>query len=149
MREIVHDITWDIDIIIVMLTVCLNTLRPKQNGHHFPDHIFRSISINKNASVSVTISLKCVPQDPIHNIRALVQITAWRRPGDKPLSEPMMVSLLTHICVTRPIAWHITRYGAINPTWFLFQFHPTNDTHISVNNTNIFFRRYCYHYTLH
>ena len=24
------------------------------------------------------------------------------RPGDKPLSEPMMVSLLTHICVTRP-----------------------------------------------
>ena len=27
---------------------------------------------------------------------------AWRRPGDKPLSEPMMVILLTHICVTRP-----------------------------------------------
>ena len=27
---------------------------------------------------------------------------AWRRPGDKLLSEPMMVSLLTHICVTRP-----------------------------------------------
>ena len=26
---------------------------------------------------------------------------AWRRPGDKPLSKPMMVSLLTHICVTR------------------------------------------------
>ena len=27
---------------------------------------------------------------------------AWRRPGDKPLSEPMMIILLTHICVTRP-----------------------------------------------
>ena len=27
---------------------------------------------------------------------------AWRRPGDKPLSEPMMASLLTHICITRP-----------------------------------------------
>ena len=27
---------------------------------------------------------------------------AWRRPGDKPLSEPMMVGLTTHICVTRP-----------------------------------------------
>ena len=27
---------------------------------------------------------------------------AWRRPGDKPLSEAMMESLLTHICVTRP-----------------------------------------------
>ena len=27
---------------------------------------------------------------------------AWRRLGDKPLSEPMMVGLLTHICITRP-----------------------------------------------
>ena len=27
---------------------------------------------------------------------------AWRHPGDKPLSEPMMLNLLTHICVTRP-----------------------------------------------
>ena len=27
---------------------------------------------------------------------------AWRLLGDKPLSEPMVVSLLTHICVTRP-----------------------------------------------
>ena len=32
----------------------------------------------------------------------MVQIMAWRRQGDKPLSEPMMASLLTHICVTRP-----------------------------------------------
>ena len=38
---------------------------------------------------------------PINNIPALVQIMAWRRPGDKPLSEPMMVSLLTHIGVSR------------------------------------------------
>ena len=27
---------------------------------------------------------------------------AWRRPGDKPLSEPMMFRLPTHICITRP-----------------------------------------------
>ena len=27
---------------------------------------------------------------------------AWRRPGAKPLSEPMMGTSLTHICVTRP-----------------------------------------------
>ena len=32
----------------------------------------------------------------------LVQIMAWRRPGDKPLSEAMIVSLLTHICVAPP-----------------------------------------------
>ena len=48
------------------------------------------------------ISLKFVPSGHIHNIPALVQIMAWRRPGDKPLSEPIMVSLLMHICITQP-----------------------------------------------
>ena len=48
------------------------------------------------------ISLKFTPKGPISNIPALIQIMAWRRPGDKPLSEPMMVRLPTHICVTRP-----------------------------------------------
>ena len=43
------------------------------------------------------ISLKFVPQVRIDNIPALVQIMAWRQPGKKPLSKPMMVSLLTHI----------------------------------------------------
>ena len=38
---------------------------------------------------------------PINNILSLVQIMAWRRPGDKPLSEPMMVRFPTHICVIR------------------------------------------------
>ena len=27
---------------------------------------------------------------------------AWRRPGDKPLFEPMLAILPTQICVTRP-----------------------------------------------
>ena len=52
--------------------------------------------------MSFKISLKFVPKVQIDNIPALVQIMAWRRSGDKPLYEPMMVSLLTHICVTRP-----------------------------------------------
>ena len=47
------------------------------------------------------IKLKFVPKGLINNIQALVHIMAWRRPGDKPFSEPMMVNLLTHICVTR------------------------------------------------
>ena len=50
----------------------------------------------------IEISLKFVPKGPINNIPALVQIMAWHQPGDKPLSEPMMVRLPTHICVTRP-----------------------------------------------
>ena len=48
------------------------------------------------------ISLKFVPKGPINNILALVQIMAWCPSGDKPLSEPMMVSLSTHICVPGP-----------------------------------------------
>ena len=43
-----------------------------------------------------------VPKGPINSIPAMVQIMAWRRPGAKPLPEPMMVSLPTHICVARP-----------------------------------------------
>ena len=37
------------------------------------------------------ISLKFLPKGPIDKMAALVQIMAWRRTGDKPLSEPMMV----------------------------------------------------------
>ena len=70
----------------------LNTLRPRQNGRHFPDDIFKWIFLNENVWISTKISLKFVPKVPINNIPALVQIMAWRRPGDKPLSEPMLVS---------------------------------------------------------
>ena len=80
----------------------LNTLRPRQDGHHFPDDIFICIFLNENESRSIEISLKFVPRVPISNIPALVQIMAWRQPGAKPLSEPMMVELPTHICATRP-----------------------------------------------
>ena len=48
------------------------------------------------------ILLKFVHNGPINNILALVHIMTWRRPGDKPSSEPMMVSLPTHICATWP-----------------------------------------------
>ena len=51
---------------------------------------------------SIKISLKFVPKAAVNNIPELVQIMAWRRPGDKPLSEQMMLKLLTHICVIRP-----------------------------------------------
>ena len=79
----------------------LKTLRPRQNGHHFADDTFKRVFVNGNVEISIKISLKIVPKGPINNIPALVQIMAWRRSGDKPLSEPMLASLLTHICVTR------------------------------------------------
>ena len=86
----------------MIFPVPINTLRPRQNVRHFPDDIFKCIFLNENAWISVKISLKFVPRGPINNIPTLVHIMAWCRPYDKPLSEPMMVILLTHICVTRP-----------------------------------------------
>ena len=80
----------------------VNMLRPRQNGRHFANDIFKYFFLNENTSISIDISLKFVPEGRINNIPALVQIMAWPRLGAKPLSEPMMVSLLMHICVTRP-----------------------------------------------
>ena len=80
----------------------VNTLGPRQNGRHVTDDIFKCIFVNENVWIPIKISLKLVHNGPINNIPALVQIMAWCRAGAKPLSEPMMVSLLTHICVPRP-----------------------------------------------
>ena len=60
-----------------LLLTWFNTLRPRQNGRHFADDIFKCIFLNENLLM--------------HNNPALVQIMAWRRSGDKPLSKPMIV----------------------------------------------------------
>ena len=80
----------------------INTLRLRQDGRHFADDIFTCIFFNENCYVLMKFLLKYVRKGPIDNKPALVQIMAWRRSGDKPLSEPMMISLPTHTCVTRP-----------------------------------------------
>ena len=80
----------------------LNSLRPTPNRRHFADDIFKCILENENEWISPRISLKFVPNVRINSIPALVHTMAWRRSGGKPLSEPMMVGLPTHICVTRP-----------------------------------------------
>ena len=60
--------------------------------------IFKCILLNENFLISIRILLKLVPKGLGNNISALVQIMAWRRPGDKPLSEAVIVRLLMHIC---------------------------------------------------
>ena len=100
--------TWAEILWIAIISVCaligkmVNTLSPWQNGRHFSDDIFKLIFLNEKTPISINISLMFVPEGRINNIPALVQIMVWHRAGDKPLSEPMMVSLPTHICVTRP-----------------------------------------------
>ena len=50
----------------------------------------KCIFLNENVQISIKDTLQFVPKGPIHT-PALVQIMAWRRPDDMPLSEPMMV----------------------------------------------------------
>ena len=45
--------------------------------------------MNEKFCISIQISLRIVPLDSIDNMLALIQVTAWRGTGDKPLSEPM------------------------------------------------------------
>ena len=114
---------WPHSLTIYSPSVCgtrgrwVNTLRPRQDGHHFPDDIFICIFLNENEWHSIKISLKFVPTIPINNIPTLVKIMAWRRPGNKPLSEPMMVRLPTHICISRP-QWVNSLLD--ENMWFLF-----------------------------
>ena len=101
--------------VIVFKPRWVNTLRPRQIGRHFAEDIFKCIFVNENVWIPIKISLKFVPKGPINNIPALVQIMAWHCAGDKPLSEPKMVSLPTHICVTRP-QW-VKFAGSLNNSW--------------------------------
>ena len=48
---------------------------------------------------------------------------AWCRPGDKPLSEPVMVRLLTHIWVTRPQWVHVKCSATQNLKWLVVYEH--------------------------
>ena len=74
--------------------VCLNPFAYRQNGRYFPDGILKCMFVNENFCIFFNIRVTFVPRDPIHNMSALAKIMALRRPGNKPLSQPM----LTHLC---------------------------------------------------
>ena len=60
---------------------------PRQN---YPDDIFKCIFLNESVWISNTIWLTFVPKGRIDIKTALVEIMAWHRTGNKPLSEPMV-----------------------------------------------------------
>ena len=106
----------------VMIGFMFNTSRPRRNEQHYADDIFKRIFFNEDVWISIKISLKFVPKVPITNIPSLVQIMAWHRSGDKPLSEPMIASLLTYICVTRP-QWVKHSFVERVIRWYIYIFH--------------------------
>ena len=80
----------------------------------FTDNTFKCIFLNENVRIAIEISLKFIPKGPINNIPALVQIMVWRQSGNKPLTEPLVVRLPTHTCVTRPQRVKETVYDTVN-----------------------------------
>ena len=79
----------------------LNTLRPRQNGRHFADAIFKCNLLNENVWIPIKSSLKFVPKGPINYIPALVQIMAWQHnrrqaiiwTNDDPVQQRIYASL--------------------------------------------------------
>ena len=80
----------------------LTKFRPIQNDRHIADDIFNDIFLDENCINSDVNFIDVVPKGPINIILPLVQIMAWRRRGDKPLSGPVMLYLLRHKCGTQP-----------------------------------------------
>ena len=69
----------------------INPLKPRQNCRHFPEDISKCIFLSENVWISIKISLNFVPKGLMNSIPGLIQtvtwLMAWRRPGDKLLSE--------------------------------------------------------------
>ena len=105
---------YEVPILVQVMICCLYYLNQcfKIQGHQqieaetkwtlFRRRHFQMHFLNENVWIPIKISLKFVPRGPINKIPALVQIMAWRRPGDKPLSGSMVVRLPTHIIITPP-----------------------------------------------
>ena len=110
---------WGDCICLYSIITCINTLRVRQNGSHFPDDIFKCIFLNENVRISLNILLKFVPKIWINKIKPLVQIMSWCWSRDKPLSEPMMVILLTHAyrCHSASMMFHKILWDIWNSSW--------------------------------
>ena len=110
----------------------------RQNGRHYPDSNFKYIFLNENAKIYIKASLKYVPTGPVNNIPALVQIMGWHRPWDKPLLEPMMARIPTHIFFTRT---HWGDFFNFKPPWGLFRCYWGDNTISQCQDNNP--GRYC------
>ena len=117
----------------------INTLRLRKNGWHFADDIIKCIFLEWKWWILIKIWLKFVPNGPVNLIMVLVQIMACRLVGAKPLSEPMMVRLPTHICVTRPQrvnAWVLDNERRYS-TYKVFTHWPRPRSHINRKHTKV------------
>ena len=79
------------DCVLICLFTVINTLRSEENACHFEDDIFKCIFLNWKCCILITISPKFVCKCLIHNISTLFQVLARYQPGNKQLSEPILM----------------------------------------------------------
>ena len=77
----------------------------------------------------------------IDNIPSLVQTMAWRQPGDKSLSEPMVFSWLMHTyCASQglnELTKHVRTYVDCESNIFVNKAHTHVESNVSVSKTHI------------
>ena len=78
----------------------LNTFKTRQNGRHFPDDIVKCKSSNENIYFDKYFTAVC-SRGPMNDIPALVQIMAWRRPGDNQLSEAITDTGINDLAIAK------------------------------------------------
>ena len=76
--------------------VWLNTLRPRHDGCHVTDDIFKYISLNGNNCVLLKFYLEIVPKGPMNNKTALFQMMVRGWTCDNPLSKPIKAKWRTY-----------------------------------------------------
>ena len=68
-----------------------NSSPPGQKDRHFADDLLTHLSVDGKFCILIKKnSLKFVPTCPVDNKPVLAKVMAWRRTGDKPLTEPML-----------------------------------------------------------
>ena len=92
-----RNVPWQMTIMSSQLTKWHRDKLAAFSRRHFEMHFLEEK--NKNFAYEFTEFCSKVWID---NIPTLIQIIAWRHPGDEALFEPMVFSYLTHICVTWP-----------------------------------------------
>ena len=72
----------------------VNSSLPGQNGRHLADDIFKCISLIEKHEFRLTIHWSLFLRVQLTIRQHLIQIMAWRRPRDKPSSEPMLTRFI-------------------------------------------------------
>ena len=80
---------------ITELTLCAEETEDNSKNGESGD-IFRCIALKEIFFNLAQIQMKFVPEDPVNDKSALVQVMAWHRTGSKPLSEPILPNFLRH-----------------------------------------------------